>query len=404
MEYGIAYLKNKLLKKAPRVHMRYGFYEMKNVTFDFGISTPPELRYWNSVIGWNAKAVDAMTDRLSFRRFRDDIFGFDSILDMNNRDVLLPSLWQGALVSACDFVYISRGTDGFPRLQAIDGENATGIIDSTTGMLTEGYAVLERDQYNLPTREAYFTRDYTAWYVNGELEGYEANPAPYALLVPVVYRPDAKRPFGHSRISRACMSLTGSALRTIKRSEISAEFYSFPQKWVTGLDPSAEEGLDKWAAAMSAMMQFDLNDSGQNEVKLGQFQTASATPHLEQLKMFASLFAGETGLTLDDLGFATENPSSSEAIKAQHENLRLAVRSAQNTFGVGLLNACFLSACVRDRFEYSRQQIYNTRLQWMPAFPADASMLGAIGDALGKMATSFPNYLDEDKIFDLTGI
>ncbi len=144
--------------------------------------------------------------------------------------------------------------------------------------------------------------------------------------------------------------------------------------------------------------------NGQNEVKLGQFQTASATPHLEQLKMFASLFAGETGLTLDDLGFATENPSSSEAIKAQHENLRLAVRSAQNTFGVGLLNACFLAACVRDRFEYSRQQIYNTRLQWMPAFPADASMLGAIGDALGKMAASFPAYLDEDKIFDLTGI
>ncbi len=52
-------------------------------------------------------------------------------------------------------------------------------------------------------------------------------------------------------------------------------------------------------------------------------------PYVEQLKMLASLFAGETGLTLDDLGFSTENPSSVEAIKAQHENLRLKARKAQ---------------------------------------------------------------------------
>ena len=152
------------------------------------------------------------------------------------------------------------------------------------------------------------------------------------------------------------------------------------------------------------MMQFDRNENGANEVKLGQFQQQSMSPHTEQLKMFASLFAGEVGLTLDDLGFAGANPSSEEAIKATHENLRLSVKAAQESFGVGLLNACFIAACIRDNFKYSRQQLYNTGLQWAPPFPADASMLGAIGDALGKMATSFPAYMDEDKIFELTGI
>lgn len=404
MEYGIAYLKNKLLMKEPRVRMRYGFYEMKNLTFDFGISSPPDLRYWNAVVGWNAKAVDAMADRLSFRKFKDDLFGMEEILNYNNRDVLLPSLFLGALISACSFVYISEDENGFPRLQAIDGENGTGIIDTTTGMMTEGYAVLERDISKIPTKEAYFTREYTAFYENGRLVDWRRNKAPFALLVPIIHRPDAVRPFGHARISRACMSITGSALRTIKRSELSAEFYSFPQKWVTGLDPSAENDLDKWAAAMSAMMQFDLNSNGQNDVKLGQFQQQSMGPHLDQLKMFASLFAGETGLTLDDLGFTTDNPSTAEAIKAAHENLRLAVKAAQTSFGVGLLNAGFLAACVRDNFKYSRAQVYNTKLQWAPAFPADASMLGAIGDALGKLAANYPEYMDEDKIFELTGI
>lgn len=404
MEYGLAYLKNKLMMLEPRIRMRYGYYDMRNLTFDFGISSPPELQRWNAVVGWCAKGVDAMADRIKFRKFKNDLFALEEILNLNNRDILLPALWKGALISGCDFIYVTEDEQGYPRLQAIDGGNATGIIDPTTGMLTEGYAILERDDLLQPIKEAYFTFDYTAYYEKGVLSDWRKNKAPFPCLVPVIHRPDANRPFGHARITRACMSHTGSALRTIKRSELSAEFYSFPQKWVTGLDPSAEQDLDKWAAAMSAMMQFDMNSNGQNEVKVGQFSQQSMSPHVEQLRMFASLFAGEVGLTLDDLGFASANPSSEEAIKAAHENLRLSVKAAHDSFGVGLLNAAFLAACIRDNYKYSRQQLYNTTLQWAPPFPADASMLGAIGDALGKIAANYPNYMDEDKIYELTGI
>ena len=200
------------------------------------------------------------------------------------------------------------------------------------------------------------------------------------------------------------MSIQGSALRTVKRSEIAAEFFSFPQKYVTGVDESAEGAFDKWEAAMSAMMRFTLNEDGQDHVKLGQFTQQSMTPHLEQLKMFASLFAGETGLTLDDLGFTTSNPSSAEAIKSAHEGLRLTARKAQKVFGAGFINAGYLAACVRDRYKWQRTQLYMTRAAWTPVFPADVSMLGAIGDAAQKIGASFPNYLTEEKLFDLTGI
>lgn len=150
------------------------------------------------------------------------------------------------------------------------------------------------------------------------------------------------------------MSIVNSALRTIKRSEISAEFYSFPQKYVTGLSENAEP-LEKWKATMSSLITFTKDDDGDNPT-LGQFTQLSMSPHTEQLRMFASLFAGETGLTLDDLGFATENPSSAEAIKASHENLRLTARKAQRTFGSGFLNVGYLSACLRDNFDYRREQ------------------------------------------------
>ena len=132
------------------------------------------------------------------------------------------------------------------------------------------------------------------------------------------------------------MQIVQSALRTVKRSEVSAEFYSFPQKYVLGLSNDAEP-MDKWKATMSSMLTFT-KDESDDFPTVGQFTQQSMSPYTEQLRTFAALFAGESGLTMDDLGFVSDNPSSAEAIKASHENLRLAARKAQRTFGSGFLN------------------------------------------------------------------
>lgn len=404
MEYvGLENLKNFLMLKRIRVGVRYVFYEMKNNTFDFGISSPPELKWWNSCVGWCAKAVDSLGDRLDFYGFRDDVFDLSQIYDLNNKDILFPSAIQGALIASCSFIHVSEDESGFPRLEVINADDATGIINPTTGLLNEGYAVLERNQFGQPVREAYFTHEWTAYYENGVLVDQREYKVKEPMLVPIVFRPDAKRPMGHSRISRAAMSIVGSALRTIKRSEISAEFYSFPQKWVTGTDQDAQK-LDKWSAAMSAMMRFSLNSDGQDHVKIGQFSQQSMTPHTEQLKMFAALFAGEVGLTLDDLGFPQSNPSSYDAIRASHENLRLTAIAAHKSFNVGILNAGYLASCIRDDYAYTRQQITVTKPIWLPPFRADVSMLSGIGDAIQKINQSYDGYLTEDKLLELTGI
>ena len=404
MEYvGIGKLQSLLMQKRIRVGIRYLYYDMKNLTMDFGISSPPELKYWNSCVGWCSKGVDALADRLDFYGFKDDVFGLAEIYDANNKDVLFPSAIKGALIGSCAFIYVSEGEDGYPRLQVINADDATGIINPTTGLLNEGYAVLERNAIGQPVKEAYFTHEYSAFYENGVLVDQREYAVKEPMLVPLVFRPDAKRPFGHSRISRSCMAQVNSALRTIKRSEISAEFYSFPQKYVTGVDQDAGQ-FDKWSAAMSAMMRFTLNEDGQDHVKIGQFSQQSMTPHIEQLKMFAQLFAGEVGLTLDDLGFPQTTPTSYETVQAQHENLRLTASKAQKTFNVGILNAGYLASCIRDDYAYSRQQITVTTPMWLPPFRADVSMLSGIGDALQKINTTFPDYLTEEKIMEITGI
>ena len=400
--YGINYLRNKLSAKRVRIARRYDFYEMKHYAEDMRISTPPKLAMWVNSFGWCGKAVDSLADRLVLAGFNDDVYGFEDIYQMNNWDVLADSAVVGALICGCSFIYISVDENNFPSLQVIDAANATGIIDPITNMLSEGYAVLERDDKGQVAVEAYFLPHKTIVYVDKKEASTFTHPAPYPLLVPVIYRPDAKRPFGHSRISRACMDIQDMASRTVKRSEISAEFYSYPQKYILGMDSDAER-MDKWQATMSAMLRIDKDDDGDKPV-VGQFQQQSMAPHIEQLRMFAGLFAGETGLTLDDLGFPSANPSSSEAIKASHETLRLTARKAQRTLGTGFINAGYLAACLRDGMDYKRNQIARTKVSWEPIFEPDISAIGAVGDAVGKIQMAFPDYFTEDKLRDLTGI
>lgn len=399
---GIQYLKDKLALKSTRVQTRYDYYEMKYFVRDFGISTPPELRWWMSVLGWCGKAVDSLADRLVFREFANDVFNMNDIFNANNKDVLIDSAVLGALISSCDFIYIAADDSGFPQMRVIDGGHATGIIDPVTNMLKEGYAVLEFDENNNPITEAYFIPGSTEIYQRGKLVSVIPNKAPYPLLVPVINRPDAVRPFGHSRISRACMSIVGSAVRTVKRSEISAEFYSFPQKYILGMSEDADK-MDKWRATMSSMLRIDKDEDGDRPT-VGQFQQQSMTPHMDQLRMFAGLFAGETGLTLDDLGFPSQNPSSAEAIKSSHESLRLIARKAQRTFGTGLLNAGYLASCVRDNYPYLRRQVAETVAKWEPIFEPDNSALSIIGDGAIKINQAVPGYFTEDKLRDMTGI
>lgn len=398
--YGIDYLRRRLADKQTRVLLRYKYYEMKNNAQDFSSLAPEKFKGLKETVGWCAKAVDSLADRLQFDEFQNDEFNLSEIFLSNNQDILIDSAVLSALISACSFVYI-REDNGYPRLQVIDGSNATGIIDPVTNLLTEGYAVLERDSMGVVKTEAYFMAGMTEIYSHGVLVQRIPNAAPYALLVPIIYRPDAKRPFGHSRISRACIAYTQTALRTIKRSEVSAEFYSFPQKYVLGLSEDAE--FNNRLATISSFLNFTKDGDGDHPI-VGQFQQQSMTPYTEQLRTLASLFAGETGLTLDDLGFATENPSSAEAIKAGHENLRLTARKAQRTFGTGLLNVGYLAVCIRDRYAYQRDAFRDTKVAWLPIFEPDAATLSGVGDAILKINQAVPDYLGAKGIRQLTGI
>lgn len=403
MEYGLDYLRGKLNKHALRVNLRYKHYDEKYQDKDVGIVIPKEIKdKYRAVMGWSTKSVDALADRLVFKGFDNDIFNVEEIFNLNNPDIFFDSAILSALIGSCCFIYISKSETGEARLQIIEASNATGIIDPITGLLTKGYAVLSRDDLGNPIEEAYFLDNKTEFHKDGKCEAETANPTGVPLLVPIMYRPDAVRPFGRSRISRAVMYYQAYAKRTLERADISAEFYSFPQKYLIGTSQDAEP-MDKFKATIASILEITKDEDG-DVPKLGQFQQQSMAPFTEQLKTLASAFAGETGLTLDDLGFATDNPSSAEAIKASHETLRTTARKAQRCFGSGFLNVGYVARCLEDGYPYLRNQFYKTKPTWYPVFEPDVAALSGIGDAAIKINQAVPDYFNKNNLSDLTGI
>lgn len=376
---------------------------MKNVDMEVGITIPPELRrQYRATSGWCTKAVDSISDRLVFREFVDDTFNINEIFKMNSADVFFDDAILSALINSCSFVYISEGDEDVPRLQVIQGSDATGILDPITRLLSEGYAVLARNELGNPIEELHFLPDRTDHYKNGDLYVSLPHNAGYPLLVPIIHRSDSNKPFGRSRITPSALYYQKYAKRTLERSDVTAEFYSWPQKYIVGLSQNAEE-MDTIKATISSMLRFDKDEDGDSP-KLGQFTMPSMTPFTEQLRTAAAGFAGETGLTMDDLGFVTDNPSSAEAIKASHETLRLQAEKAQRDFGLAFLNVGFLAACLRDGFPYKRNQFYLTKAKWQPVFKPDASTISLIGDGAIKVNQAVPDYFDKDNLRDITGI
>ena len=398
---GIEYLRKKLNARSGRVRHRYKQYDMKYVDFDRSLTIPDNLKEnYKAVLGWCTKSVDSIADRLIFRKFDDEIFEINEIFRMNNPDVFFDSAILSAPIGSCCFVYISQGEEEVPRLQVIEGDKATGIIDPITGLLSEGYAVLKVDEYGKPAVEAYFEPYVTTIITNGKEQRFVHNVA-YPLLVPIIHRPDAVRPFGRSRITRAGMYYQRYAKRALERSDVTAEFYSYPQKYVLGMDSDAEK-LDTWKATVSSMLRID-KDSDGGKPSVGQFTTSSMSPFMEQLRVAAAGFAGESGLTLDDLGFVSDNPSSSEAIKASHETLRIMAKKAQRCFSSGFINVAYLACCLRDNTAYFRNQFTDIDVLWENVFEVDASGMGLIGDAIIKINQAIPGYFSEKEVRELIG-
>ena len=406
-------LVNQWRLKLFRNELRTVYYDTKNTLNDLRISLPPQLARAESMLGWPAKAVHALGSRCSFDGFvlpgqEQDPFGLAAVFADNNMDIELPQAIVSGLTHSVAFLTTTKGdvASGEPDVQVLarSAKYGTALWDRRRRRLSAALAIADTDEQGepvevvlyMPSKVVFCSRQGNQWKVERR-----PNPTGRVLVTPLVFRPELDRPFGHSRISRSVMALTDAAVRTFVRSEVGAEFYASPQRYLLGADEDAFGGGDevRWRAVMSRMLAIGKDEDGDIPT-LGQFPQMTMQPHNDQLRMIAGLFAGETGLSLGSLGIVHDNPASAEAIFAEKEDLIIEASAANRVWGSALRNVALLSVMVRDNLRDVPEEMKLLQAKWRS--PATPSVVSA-SDAMVKQIAAIPWLAESDVALESLG-
>ena len=348
-------------KKRPRNLTRSIYYDGKAALKDFGISLPPQMRSIDAALGWTAKGVHALTDMSEFTGFvsangEEDAFGVDSISWENNFLMEFPAAKVSSAVHGCSFLTVSQGDtqSGEPEVLVLgrSAETCAAIWDPRRRALRGFLSIVDfsslgeisRMVMYTPEKVVTLTRQGGAWR-GGWKADVQRNPLGVVSVAPLPNNYELSRPLGHSRITRASMGYVDSAIRTIVRSEVSAEFYSAPEYYLFGAKVEDFVGDDRWTALMGRIKALDIED-GEDKPDLHRFTGASPQPHTDQLRMWANLFSDDQDL---EVKFAdNSNPTSADAIFAGKISLTMATKTANRIWGQGAERAMQLAVMLRD--------------------------------------------------------
>ena len=402
-------------RKLTRNVLRDRYYSMKQAPRDLGISVPPNLRNLEQVIGWPAKAVDALANRSQFEGYVcEDEDTADELAAMATRNGLkrrYRKAVKSELKHSCAFLAVTAdpADPRRPVMSAFPATAAAALWSDELNRIRCGMAVVDRDRRanhgDEPTRVDLYTDEAVVTIRRVGEGAWAAEVAEHkmgrCLMEPLAYEATLERPFGVSRISRAVMNITDDAMRASVRSEVSAEFFTSPQKYLLGADRDALGDRSKWDAYIGNL--FAVSKDGDGDVpQFGQLSQGSMTPHVEYMRALAARFAGETDVPLSELGVVSDNPSSAEAIYAAKEPLVVCAQNLNADNSEALTNVALMSlAVVHDRdFAAEVEASHGIQARFRnPAMPSVVSQ----ADAMTKMVAAIPWLAESDVVLEELG-
>lgn len=404
-------LANKLIfnltEKQVKVQDKYDYYNADNDTPDYGISTPMRMRRLRPGIGWASRAVNTLGDRIVFEGFAKDTYGINNLLEQINGYSVLHKAKDDALIAGCAFVAVSDDGNGGKVLVPFTAQEATGEVDQITGLLKWGLAVTKWHQPKpkkpginfAPKDYILFTPEFTAIYENRVLAEFVPNPTGRTMLHPITRRASADRPLGKSRITNTARRIINEVGRMKRRLEIAEEFYSMPQRYITGLAEGAEKD-SSMDSAIGKVWAITKDEDG-NAPDIGQLQQLSIDGFETSKKDKARDFCAETGLTMRNLGYETQNPSSGESLVAMSDDLLLEAQKTQEEMGKQ-----FKEICITLRLSLDANNVVPAQLnEIIPAFkPIFAVDIGPAGDAMFKLFQAMPELVGTTEGYRMLGI
>lgn len=369
--------------------LRRRYFESRQRVQHLGISIPPQLQSFETVLGWPYKAVKSLATRVKLGGFAipgADVadYGIQKIWAENRMGIEVHHAHMSALTYGASFVAVLAGGSGEPDvvIRALSPTATTALWDANRRRASAAVSVIAWDA-GMPSEFILYLDDkvVTARRVDGEWSIEEASHTlGRCPVVVLAYDSSPEYPFGRSRITQGVMRITDEAIRTALRMEVSAEFYSSPQRYLLGANESAfTDGAGNtksgWDAILGRMLAVGRDEDGEIPT-VGQFSQMSMQPHADMLRLIGGKFSGETNIPVSALGITQDNPSSNEAMLTAYIDLDADAESAHEPFGAAWIDAMRMAV---EIVSGSTDGLELLTAKWRdPATPTRASAADAV--------------------------
>ncbi len=374
-------------------------------------SPPKDLKDLNVVIGWGSKAVDTLVNRSVLEGFRSDSDAHNAFIDATGqidfKDLYRQTI-TSELIGSCAAITLSKGLKGEPDI-IVSSHSAldfAAIWDFRKKRIKYGLVVLDVEEdidgrrapswVTMYTEEAtYSCRKVNEKWIAEKADNFLERP----LMEPLRYHPTLNRPFGVSRINRTVRSLIDRAMGVAARTEISGTFYTWPQRYMLGVDKKTAESASKRKLETYADKIIYVSTNKNGDVpQYGQLPQMSMQPHNDHLQTLAKQFAGEASLPLNSLGIVFDNPSSAEAMYAAQNDLIIEAERVNSESTTALVNIAKMVLAIKRNS--LMRDLSDQDKSVMPKFanPIRPSM-AARADFSIKVASAVPEYAQTEQFW-----
>lgn len=316
--------------------LRENLFNARHNLDKIGFSVPDSMREFAAAIGWPEKAVTEPARRIRPGKFtapssptlQDEVNGlFDTpYARLTERMAIDASLRLGPA-----FMFVTPGDTwaGEPDVvfSARSAREASALVDRRTLRTTAALELVDEttDLLYLPGQTLVVRRGRNTEVVQ-RLRGLPGR----VPCVPYVWGRALDRLHGRSRITRPIIDLSGMAVRTLLRGEVTAEHFSNPQRALLGArkeaftdkDGRVRSGFEIATGSVWGIPEFYDEETGEwRRPALEQLASASQQPHAEHFKMVAQQMASESSIPVNQLGLLLDNPPSAESIRVLESGL-----------------------------------------------------------------------------------
>lgn len=379
------------------------YYDGHRTFRDLGVSIPPQMSKTKAALGWPSKAVLALARKHVFEGYslgdQSDPFEIDGILRANDFYTGLSQAFTSAYKHSCSFVTVTPDAEDSElmgvNIQFRSADWSAAKWDNRSRRISSFLTISSVDKNDRPNHVVVFLPGVILEITRPEgssewrAERYEQKSQ--RVLVEVLSSdPQLNRPFGRSRITREVRYLTDAAIRTMVRSETSAEFFSSPQRYVLGAPEGAFEGQNKWSAIMGRIMALEVTEEG-TLPNVGQFPQMSMEPHLSMYRQLAQNLCSATNLPQSAVGLFADNPASAEAMQAAESALSDEAEYQWRIFESPLRRVAQNIVMVRDELSEPPVGSWDLSVNWTPTRYSSPS---ASADFISKVVQSIPKVAE----------